>query len=67
MCFAVPYKVIKINDDIVVVEGGKVVRIDKEMKVKKGDYLQVVGNVAVGSLNKKEGLNIRKLIKSLNA
>lgn len=66
MCFSIPYKVIKIDDDIAVVEGGKIVRIDKKIDMKKYGYVQVVGNVAVSSLSKTEGLKIRKLIKRLN-
>lgn len=66
MCFSIPCKILKIKDDIVIVEGGKVVKIGKELKVKEGDFLQVSGNIGVGVLPKNEGFKIRKLIKSLN-
>lgn len=66
MCFSVPYKVIKVDGDVVYVEGNKVIKLGKEIRVKKGGFLQVIGNVAVGSLSPKEGQRIRKLIKSLN-
>lgn len=66
MCFSVPCKIIKINQDEVLIEGGKVVKIGKDLTIKKSDYLQVVGNIAVGKLSKREGLKIRRLIKSLS-
>lgn len=66
MCFSIPYKILQVKDDMVVVEGGKVVRIGKEMKAKRGDFLQVTGSIGIGILSKDKGLKIRKLIKSLN-
>ncbi len=66
MCFSIPYKILQVKDDVVIVEGGKVVRIGKEMKVKRGDFLQITGDIGIGVLPKNEGLKIRKLIKSLN-
>lgn len=66
MCFSIPYKVIQVGKDTVTVEGGKIVRIDRNMNIMKNAYVQVVGDVAVSSLSKEEGLKIRKLIKRLN-
>lgn len=66
MCLSVPYKVIKVSKNNALLEGGKSVKIGSELKVAKGDYLQVLGDVAVGRLSKIQGLKIRRLIKSLN-
>ena len=66
MCFAVPYKVLAVEKNNVLIEGNKTVRIGNELKVKTGEFLQVIGNIAVSKLSQKEGLKIRKLIKSLN-
>jgi hydrogenase maturation factor len=66
MCFAIPYKVLKIRQGSALIEGGKIVRLGREIKVKKDEYLRIIGNMAVGSLSKKEGVKIRRLIKSLN-
>lgn len=66
MCFSIPYKVLKISNNSVLIEGGKTVRLGKDLKVKKGDYLRVTGEIAVGKLTPSEGLKIRQLIKSLN-
>lgn len=66
MCFSVPYKVLKINKKTALIEGGRKIRIGKDLKVKKGDYLRVTGNIAVGVLTKQEGEKIRQLIKNLN-
>lgn len=66
MCFSIPYKVLRVDETSALIEGGWVVKIGKELKVKKGDYLQVAGNIGVGILSKTEGLKVRQLIKSLN-
>ncbi|OGG12653.1 hypothetical protein A3D77_04010 [Candidatus Gottesmanbacteria bacterium RIFCSPHIGHO2_02_FULL_39_11] len=66
MCFSIPAKIIAINGSSALIEGGKSVKIGKDLKVKKGEYLRVVGSVAVEKLSKTEGLKIRKLLKSLN-
>ena len=66
MCFSIPYRIIKVEKNIAFLEGGKSVKIGKEMKVEKGDYLQIVGNVAVEKLSKIQGQKIQRLIKSLN-
>ncbi|MFC1626833.1 hypothetical protein ACFL1P_01365 [Patescibacteria group bacterium] len=66
MCFAIPYKVEKIINGKVLIEGGKEVTLGKELTVQIGGYVRVVGNIAVDTLTKKEGLKIRQLIKSLN-
>ena len=66
MCFSIPYKVLRLNKNIALIEGDKTVRIGKDLKVAAGEYLQITGNVATGKLTKSEGLKIRKLIKRLN-
>lgn len=65
MCFAIPYRVLNIHNDTAVVEGGKKVKIGNSFKVKKGEYLQVMGNIAVGKISKTEGIKIRSLIKNI--
>lgn len=67
MCFSIPYKINKISQNTALLEDGRSVKIDKGLKVRRGDYLQIAGDIAVGSLNKKEGLKIRQLIKNLNS
>lgn len=66
MCFSIPYKVISVKKDTAFLESGKVIRLGQELKVKKGEYVQVLGDIAVGRLGRSEGLKIRKLIKKLN-
>lgn len=66
MCFSIPYKVTRVENNTAYLERDKLVKIGSDITVKKGEYLQVVGSVAVGSLTKSQGLKIRKLIKSLN-
>lgn len=67
MCFSIPYKVVKIAKNKALLEGNKSVKIGSDLKVTEGDYLQVLGDVAVGRLSKMQGLKIRRLIKSLNS
>lgn len=67
MCFCVPYKVLSTDKKAALIEDGRKIKIGNELKVEKGDYLQVLGNVAVGRLTKSQGLKIRRLIKSLNS
>lgn len=66
MCFSIPYKVLSVEDGSVIIEGNKTIKIDRDIKIKKGEYVKIIGNMAVDSLSKKEGLKIRKLIKRLN-
>lgn len=66
MCFSVPLKVLRVSGNTAIVEGEKKVQLGKDIAVKKGDYLQVTGSLAVGKLNPKQGLKVRKLIKSLS-
>jgi hydrogenase maturation factor len=66
MCFSIPYKVLGIKNNIATVEGGKKIFIDESIKVNKGEYLRITGNIAVGKLTEKEGIKIRKIIKRLN-
>ena len=66
MCFSIPYKVLRVEKDKAIVEGGQTVKVGNGLKVHPGEYLRIAGDVAVGSLSKLEGLKIRKLIKSLD-
>ncbi len=66
MCFSIPFKVLKIQKNNALIEGGLTVKLGKELKVKIGDYLQIVGDVAQARISKTQGLKIRKLIKSLS-
>ena len=65
MCFTLPYKILSIKNNHAVIEGNKEVLIDKDMPVKKGDYLRLVGDVAVDYLLHQDGVKIRRLIKSI--
>lgn len=65
MCFAIPYRIEKIDKNFVIVEGGKKIKIDNNLRVKTGDYLQITGNMAIEKISKEKGFKIRKLIKSL--
>ena len=66
MCFAIPYKVLQVQKNTALIENGQRIVLGNEIKVKKGDYLQILGNIAVGSISKTAGVRIRKLIKNLN-
>lgn len=66
MCFSIPLRVILVNEESVLVEGGKRIKTDKGFKLHPGDYLQLTGNLAVNKLSAKQGLKIRKLVKKLN-
>jgi hydrogenase maturation factor len=66
MCFSIPYKVLEINNNHAIIEGNKSVKTGSEFNVKPGDYIQVLGNIAVNVIPRKDGLKIRRLIKSLN-
>lgn len=66
MCFSIPYKVISVLKDKAVVEGNKTIYLGKKLKAKKGDYVRTFGNVAVDVLSQKEGMKVRKVIKSLS-
>ena len=66
MCFAIPYEVLDVINNHAIIEGGQKVALGKDVTVKKGEYIRVLGSIAVGKLSKTEGLKIRKLIKTLN-
>jgi len=67
MCFTVPVKVMKVIGNKAVIEGGRTIALSSDLSVKKGEYLQVVGDVAVNRLSRKEGIKIRLMIKSLSS
>lgn len=65
MCFTIPLKVLKVNQGKATVENGENILLSKDLVVKKGDYLQVTGNVAVSTLTSKQGIKVRQLIKNI--
>lgn len=65
MCFAIPYQVIDVQNTYAIIEGGKKILLGGKLTVKKGEYVQVLGSIAVGKLTKAQGLKVRKLIKEL--
>jgi hypothetical protein len=66
MCFAIPYLVLDVKEKYAIIEGGKKILLGKQLTVQTGEYVQVVGNVAVGKLTKTQGKNVRSIIKQLN-
>ena len=66
MCFSVPHRVLEVNGKTALIDTNEVVTLGAEIHVKPGEYLQILGNIAVGKLSATEGLKIRKLIKQLN-
>lgn len=66
MCFSVPLKVLGVKKRRAKLEGGLEVSFDNNMIVKKGQYVRVLGNVAVDALTVSQGQRVRHLIKSLN-
>jgi hydrogenase maturation factor len=65
MCLSVPLRVVRVRDKNATVEGDISVQLTDDLRVRVGDYLQLVGGVAVGSLSKKEGARVRKYLQSL--
>lgn len=66
MCFSIPKKVVRVEKGIAFVEGGQQIYLGSDIRVKSGQYLRTIGNIAVGTLEPREGLKVRQLIKSLN-
>lgn len=66
MCFAIPKKVAKVKGDTAWIENGNAVKIVDNLNIKPGQYLNVLGNIAIGKFSKTEGLKIRRLIRKLN-
>ncbi len=65
MCFSIPLKIKKIQDGKAEMEDGRRVRLGEFGDVQAGDYLEVYADIAVQKLDKKQALDIRKLIKRL--
>lgn len=65
MCFAIPGKIIKIEDDLATVEYGEVKReaklLDKTYKI--GDYVIVQHKFVMQKIPEKQALETLKLIK----
>ncbi|KKS98162.1 MAG: hypothetical protein UV73_C0003G0104 [Candidatus Gottesmanbacteria bacterium GW2011_GWA2_43_14] len=66
MCFTVPVKVLQVVGNKAMIEGGRTVSLTGDLTVKKGEYLQVAGGLAVARLSREEGMKVRLLIKSLS-
>lgn len=66
MCFSIPRKVLEVRGETALIDTNEVVTLGAEIRVKQGDYVQVIGNIVVAKLSAAQGLKIRKLIKELN-
>lgn len=66
MCFAIPYKIVAVNGNRVIIENKQSIRFQKDLKPKVGEFIRVIGNVGVDVLAKSQALEIRRLIKKLN-
>lgn len=65
MCFSVPYKVLSVRNGKAQLEGGKNILLGKDLRVSKGDYLQVLGNMGVSKLTSAQGQKVMRLIKNI--
>ncbi len=65
MCFTIPYKVLKVQKNHVVIEGDKKISIENDLNIEVGDYIRVSANIAVDHLTKEEAKRILNLIKSV--
>jgi len=65
MCFTIPLEILDVHSNRATVEGGNIIMLDTDIRAKKGQYLQVQGNIAVGVLSRREGKKIQNLILSL--
>lgn len=63
MCFAVPWKVVTIENGWATLENGNKARLDPELDVIIGSYVRIRGNIVVDYLTKEEGEEIQKVIK----
>lgn len=66
MCFTIPYRVISVAGKSVVVEGNKKVLLGEDITARKGEFVQVLGNIAVSKLSKGKGESVRRLIAQLS-
>ncbi len=65
MCFTIPYKVTRVLDSTAYIEDDRAIPI-RDIVVKKGDYVQLTGDVIVGKLSPSQGARVRGMIKELN-
>ena len=68
MCLAVPAKIKSIEKDMAVADFGGIARkisLGVMSGVKKGDYVLVHAGFAIGKVDKKEAVNIKKALKEL--
>lgn len=64
MCFSIPKKIKSVSSSQAITEDGVTVNLTSE-NIKKGEYVLLYGNTIVNKISKKEALETRKLIKSL--
>lgn len=67
MCFSIPLQVLQVKGDMCFLEGGKIVRSERNLQIKRGDFVQIAGNLIVDKITGDNGLKIRRLIKRLNS
>lgn len=65
MCFSIPFQVIKVGKNYLMLEGGKKAILEKDMKIKKGEFVRLTGNIVVDKLSAKQGTKLRKTIYQL--
>lgn len=64
MCFAVPWKVVTIDNGWATLENGDKARLDPRLDVPIGSYVRIRGNIVVDYLTEEEGKEIQKVLKS---
>ena len=67
MCLSIPLRVLTVKGGKATIEGNTLVRLDMALRVTPGDYVTVLGGVAVGMLSKSEGARVRKYLRSLGS
>ena len=65
MCFSIPYKILKIKANSVIIEDGREISNIGFPTLKSGDYIRLAGGQIDEVIEKREGFEIRKLIKKL--
>jgi hydrogenase maturation factor len=61
MCFSVPKRVVRVYQDKAIVQGGAKVRLGS-IRVQKGDFLLVYGDMAVEKVSTQKVEQFRKMI-----
>lgn len=65
MCFAIPYRVTKIDGNNATIEDGRIITLGAELTVQPGMYVEIAGNIAVSAMSQKTGDSIRTYIKEI--